>query len=152
MDENKQKLTPWFPPEVKPARPGWYQRDWGDKETNEIPDYFDGKLWFTGYAEQNMEFPSFCKLPWRGLAEPPLTDWFDADTKPVREGVYEINANDSERRFACWTPAYGWGETYKAWTGERSVIDRVIDLAHLGRDNHGEFAVGKRWRGLAVQP
>lgn len=153
MDANEQKLTPWFPPEVKPARPGWYQRDWKDKDAIVAPDYFDGQNWFIGSGNGTRStIPSIVNRPWRGLAEPPLTDWFDADTKPVREGVYEINANDSERRFACWTPAYGWGATYKAWTGERSVIDRVIDLAHLGRDNHGEFAVGKRWRGLAVQP
>ena len=153
MGASKPKLTPWFPSEVKPARPGWYLRDWGNSVPNFVPDYWDGNNWLIGWGDGTFsERPSSMKLPWRGLAEPPLTDWFDAETKPVNEGVYEIDGSDSERRFAYWTPAYGWGATYKAWTEKRSVIDRVIDLAHLGRDNHGEFAVGKSWRGLAVQP
>lgn len=53
MDE--QKLTDWFPPEVLPARPGWYQREYSvhsnrSTRLNEIPDYFDGKHWYLGYG------------------------------------------------------------------------------------------------------
>lgn len=148
MGASKPKLTPWFPSEVKPARPGWYQRDWGDKETNEIPDYFDGKLWFTGYAEQNMEFPSFCKLPWRGLAEPPLTDWFDADTKPVHVGVYEIKTGRREFAYAFWR-GNGWG--FASWD-RNNGIEMCSEDWFRNADGSWIEEECRPWRGLAVQP
>ena len=52
MDE--QKLTDWFPPEVLPARPGWYLREYHPGEQHwmdEEPDYFDGEHWYYGAGE-----------------------------------------------------------------------------------------------------
>lgn len=89
-------------------------------------------------------------MRWRGLAEPPLTDWFDPDTPPEREGVYEIEGDDGFRHFAYWSPGHGWGFTYSA-----EVVGNhphAIEMARLARGEIGEFAPARRWRGLAVQP
>lgn len=69
----EQKLTDWFPPEVKPARVDVY-------ETNAGPNtyqYWNGKFW--GLYESTPDFAfafSYDKIMvqsprWRGLAEPP---------------------------------------------------------------------------------
>lgn len=158
MDE--QKLTDWFPPEVLPARPGWYQRKYSERAAgtwmDKDPDYFDGKHWYYGggegwYDPRPAAGPS--GLPWRGLAEPPLTDWFDPDTPPEREGVYEIEGDDDARRFANWRPKHGWGFTYKAWSADsKKAVAQAIEMARFARGENGEFAPVRRWRGLAVQP
>ena len=156
MDE--QKLTDWFPPEVLPVRPGWYQREYSahsnrSARLNEIPDYFDGKHWYLGYgggghASIPVSNPTFMR--WRGLAKPPLTDWFDPDTPPEREGVYELEAQDGEiRAFAHWSPGHGWGLTYYA---VRCGDNWAIRAARQGRGGRGLIAPCRRWRGLAVQP
>jgi hypothetical protein len=66
---SKQKLTPWFPPEVKPVRNGWYHTD----HLELGPDYpamdnrwWNGKKWLSApggwvVAYQNRH--------WRGLTE-----------------------------------------------------------------------------------
>lgn len=148
MDE--QKLTDWFPPEVLPARPGWYQREWPSHPSSATPDFFDGQNWFIGYNWRPYKYPLPVPLRWRGLADPPLTDWFDPDTPPEREGPYEIEAQDGEiRAFAHWSPGHGWGHTYYAihW-GD----DWAIRAACQGRNRRGLIAPCRRWRGLAVQP
>jgi hypothetical protein len=67
------KLTPWFPPEIKPAYPGvyqvkqprfvWYRR-------------WDGEYWFSGGHTPEDAASSKCAITmnahsWRGLAKPP---------------------------------------------------------------------------------
>jgi hypothetical protein len=44
------KLTPWFPPEVKPVRKGWYARDFGWRPSVREPEpqYWNGTAWFYG--------------------------------------------------------------------------------------------------------
>jgi hypothetical protein len=67
------KLTPWFPPEIKPAYPGVYEIQ------NEFITWYrrwDGKRWFDGdylkEAAAVQKTPYLGKpSPWRGLAEPP---------------------------------------------------------------------------------
>lgn len=148
MDE--QKLTDWFPPEVLPARPGWYQREWPSRPSSATPDFFDGQNWFIGYNWRPYKYPLPVPLRWRGLADPPLTDWFDPDTPPEREGVYEIEGYDGFRHFAYWTPGHGWGFTYSD-----EVVGNhphTIEMARLARRENGTFAHARRWRGLAVQP
>lgn len=65
------KKTPWFPADVKPARPGvyevkacrgstWYRR-------------WNGLIWFIGdysvsYAAKE-QAPTFIRSPWRGLTK-----------------------------------------------------------------------------------
>lgn len=76
MDE--QELTDWFPPNVLPARAGWYLREYSEHATgtwmDDSPDYFDGEHWYYGDGE------GWCaprpeagppNLRWRGLAAPP---------------------------------------------------------------------------------
>lgn len=153
---NEQKLTDWFPPEVLPACPGWYLREWDDPSLQEAADFFDGRRWFNGGYDPKTGERSFSTMMspnvrrWRGLTEPPLTDWFGPDTPPAREGVYEIEARDGEIRvFAHWSPGQGWGAAYYA---VHYGDDWAIHEAYRGRSHRGLFAPCRRWRGLAVQP
>lgn len=70
------KLTPWFPGDVKPARPGVYQtRDGKDV----CYQFWTGEQWnmATTSAEYAADFQQdgdrshFQNDPWRGLAEKP---------------------------------------------------------------------------------
>lgn len=73
------KVTPWFPADVKPVRPGVYERD---MESVGLRGYgqwshWDGERW-GGYgadkkiAMRNAESPSaYQSIPWRGLARKP---------------------------------------------------------------------------------
>lgn len=65
------KLTDWFPANAKPARAGWYQRDWNCPMTEEAPDYWDGNRWWLGDGLGNHKLRSDWLRPWRGLAEDP---------------------------------------------------------------------------------
>lgn len=64
----KHKLTPWFSPNVKPVRAGWYELDWGDKLSNAF-DWFDGENWFYGDGEGvRSDCPiRFLSRKWRGI-------------------------------------------------------------------------------------
>jgi hypothetical protein len=74
----KQKVTPWFPGTVKPARRGVYERDWLDGGPNWF-SYWNGKKWGSGdndaegaaQHENTDVISDHQKLPWRGLAQPP---------------------------------------------------------------------------------
>jgi hypothetical protein len=69
------KLTKWFPPEVKPVRHGWYERDYH----RPVPaySYWNGRFWSSGVPylmdnqmTRNIVSP-FQSKHWRGLAHPP---------------------------------------------------------------------------------
>lgn len=147
MDE--QKLTDWFPPEVLPVRPGWYQREWPSHPSSAMPDFFDGRNWFIGYNWRPYKYPLPVPLRWRGLADPPLTDWFDPDTPPEREGVYELDdADDDGRCFARFDGEHWYYGVWEFSFGKRQdVLHRAL-LQPVRR--HGSRFY--RWRGLAVQP
>lgn len=84
----KQKLTPWFPADVKPVYVGWYQCQFHQQ----IPlwRYWDGQDWLMSYGEDKCNDECFVDLTpdkelissfgdcpyesgesWRGLAEKP---------------------------------------------------------------------------------
>lgn len=62
----RPKLTPWYPPEIKPVRKGCYHRKWGNNLM--LTSVWNGQSWRTiagarsGWGQN---------LPWRGLAEKP---------------------------------------------------------------------------------
>jgi hypothetical protein len=69
------KLTPWFPGNVKPVRPGVYQQMCGFNRDVGY-QYWDGKVW--GLWSRTIEgarhdgWPASPQNdPWRGLAEEP---------------------------------------------------------------------------------
>lgn len=69
-------LTPWFPPEVKPVRPGVYIATTLRRER--YFRYWTGTAWLTGGStvqEAEAERLLFCVNPeqmhWRGLASDP---------------------------------------------------------------------------------
>jgi hypothetical protein len=67
------KLTPWFPPEIKPAYPGVYQV----KGTGVVwYRRWDGECWYYGSTTVYNAACGTTPYPfeintWRGLAEPP---------------------------------------------------------------------------------
>jgi hypothetical protein len=73
----KQKLTPWFPPNMKPVRPGLYIASIGRR--NRFYRRWTGKRWLYGsYSQEDAatmparpwpekDYP----LHWRGLASDP---------------------------------------------------------------------------------
>lgn len=149
MDE--QKLTDWFQPDVLPARPGWYQREYKVKWLINVPDYFDGSHWFVGFPDwtHGANICGFARR-WRGLAEPPLTDWFEDGVQPVREGVYEIDcAGDTDgRAFSHWD-GVEWG--YRRLEEYYGVdVQGAIYAASVAPRIRVPFK--RRWRGLAVRP
>lgn len=83
-----QKLTPWFPADVKPVHVGWYQCKYG----SQVPvwRYWDGADWLMSYGCGHCNDDMYCDLipdkdlvsefgvwpyemgeSWRGLAEKP---------------------------------------------------------------------------------
>ena len=50
---SKLKLTPWYQPDVLPARPGIYEVDYNAAASFEDYQYFDGKDWY--YGSDNVE-------------------------------------------------------------------------------------------------
>lgn len=63
----KPKLTPWYPPEIKPVRKGFYERKWNirDNYGTFFRDRWDGQHW--NWHGEMWEGP----YSWRGLAEKP---------------------------------------------------------------------------------
>lgn len=68
-------LTEWFDVWVKPARKGWYQREWSSVLPHclaeHAPDYWDGSNWYNGYGSDQVGNLSGQHLRWRGLAVKP---------------------------------------------------------------------------------
>ena len=154
-----QKLTDWFGEDTPPARPGVYEIDREDCHGRAF-SHWDGERW--GWATWERLRGGFqnaidaaaessgteFKRRWRGIAEPPLTDWFDPDTPPVREGVYEIDDGGGFRHFAYWSKRRGWGCSFNSWQGVEAAIKNAVFSKGYG----GGYASSRRWRGLAVQP
>lgn len=71
----KQRLTPWFPPTVKPARKGWY--DFHSFADSSIPLGSTSRMaWWTGrhwlfYPVDGSLLADHHNTGWRGLAENP---------------------------------------------------------------------------------
>lgn len=66
-----KRLTPWFPPSVKPARKGVYERDWAFAFS-----YWNGMRWCVGcttpdVAAGERERSLYQDIQWRGLAKEP---------------------------------------------------------------------------------
>lgn len=78
---DKPKLTQWFPPSVKPARPGVYEL--GGTYRGEWA-YFDGLRWGWASHSRSAAAAQFHthgasqNKPWRGLAERPGASKEDA--------------------------------------------------------------------------
>lgn len=75
---NEQKLTPWFPGDVKPVRVGYYIREYLISDLSAIPDFWDGAEWHIGFGANRDGVLCHSSISvrqdsrrWRGLAEPP---------------------------------------------------------------------------------
>lgn len=71
-----QKLTPWYPGHIKPARPGVYQQLSGFRKSVGY-QFWDGVSWYSWEATPEKAAESKCKVAiswqsdkWRGLAAP----------------------------------------------------------------------------------
>lgn len=62
------KLTPWFPPHIKPVRVGWYIAT--VNKDNTISRWWDGSNWNYG-ATTDTAHCIMQERNWRGLAERP---------------------------------------------------------------------------------
>lgn len=72
--EEESGVTPWFPFDTKPARPGVYQRDMRSGAGVIRFAYWSGRCWYTSMATvtsaASNHFPSRVRhVPWRGLTE-----------------------------------------------------------------------------------
>lgn len=79
----KQKLTPWFPGDVKPVRIGVYEAEWdyGDGDITTYFNHFDGQHWHSGWFDLTSVRPSDPRIGrtsggdfpknWRGLSSNP---------------------------------------------------------------------------------
>jgi len=68
------KMTPWYPPEIRPMRVGEYECHSNERR------WFDGNLWSCAYLPHEPSFikqaerqqvSSYQEITWRGLAEEP---------------------------------------------------------------------------------
>ena len=75
------KLTPWFPPEIKPVRKGWY-------ECRCCTDtfYWTGERWL---MMPGGGFSSIQNISWRGLASPPAEVYCVAAMQEAKSAVGE---------------------------------------------------------------
>lgn len=65
----KQKLTPWYPSDIKPVRKGTYERVWlAESGRNGIPwmRYWNGTHW---EGDGNSEGVVQYGIHWRGIAK-----------------------------------------------------------------------------------
>lgn len=74
---SKIKLTPWFPGDVKPVRPGVYQQLSGNRDEFGYQRW-DGRRWCLWCRKADdaarsrlVAASGFQNDPWRGLAEKP---------------------------------------------------------------------------------
>jgi hypothetical protein len=76
-----EKLTPWFPADVKPARVGVYEKDFQIDEGHRSFQYWSGRRWWYGTGNPEGTKKAFLSAPhgecrprprpWRGLASDP---------------------------------------------------------------------------------
>jgi hypothetical protein len=66
----KSKLTPWFPPEVKPVRNGVYLTRGVQFKHQGVFRFWNGECW-SFMDEFDEPAPFLTARLWRGLAEPP---------------------------------------------------------------------------------
>ena len=80
MKFNDAMKTGWFPEDMKPVRPGIYEKDFSDYSNITEYQYWDGKRWYYGEDTPNKTLARFDEeyyygstppLPraWRGLKE-----------------------------------------------------------------------------------
>ncbi len=80
----EKDMTPWFKWDVRPEYPGLYQRDYGwDGMGDAIPDYWDGKEWYTHPTNAGFTFRA-SPHPWRGLKAKPSSVKFSHPADPSR--------------------------------------------------------------------
>lgn len=65
-----EKVTDWFPAEVKPVRVGWYEREYASDWLTRACDWWDGSRWilcsyFGDHIGQGND-----DRRWRGLSAP----------------------------------------------------------------------------------
>lgn len=74
------KLTPWYPPNIKPVRPGVYEAQWGSSKLwEDWPySYWTGEEWANSGATpeealrlKNWTLGANQSKKWRGLAKEP---------------------------------------------------------------------------------
>lgn len=57
------KLTPWYPPEIKPVRAGWYHTSSSPMQYYLI-EYWDGTRW--RYHPKETPYAENARICWRG--------------------------------------------------------------------------------------
>lgn len=144
--------TPWFHADDKPARPGYYERDWGKALPllRQRLDYWDGKHWYYGDSNGG-HFASIARtpFPWRGLCqgatEPTKTPWYPATTTPARPGLYVVdypgNLAPQDLRMVLWR----W------WTGDQWLSGAYAVFAPSTARLREAFPAPRQdvaWRGL----
>ena len=76
----KKDLTPWYPGDVNPVRPGLYEVNYGSHDyPSTYYQYFDGKFWYYGHTDPKTAMnryntdrtPRFYLHQWRGLKHNP---------------------------------------------------------------------------------
>jgi hypothetical protein len=79
-----------------------------------------------------------------------LTDWYPAHVKPVREGVYERDAADSDgRAFAYWD-GNRWFSLHWVGLSDPKTAARAIECARAAVTPSSWPRTA--WRGLAEDP
>jgi hypothetical protein len=66
---SEPKLTDWFAADVKPAIPGWYEREYEKLWIRKWYDKWDGERWLLGNGSGETIGLAGNRLRWRGLAE-----------------------------------------------------------------------------------
>lgn len=63
----KEELTDWYPAQIKPVRPGWYEVR-GSALTSAPFRYFDGRYWYAWpRCELRSIFGRHSSHEWRGV-------------------------------------------------------------------------------------
>jgi len=70
-----------------------------------------------------------------------LTDWFPAEVKPARDGVYLTRK-----------PGLTHEGVYRKYEGGRWFFNAELDLMRAAAMTELATAMGREWRGLAEQP
>lgn len=74
-----ERLTNWFPADVKPSLPGWYEREYISSWMGKLHDKWDGECWLVGDGNGNAIVQAGKNRRWRGLAEDPNRTTHEAE-------------------------------------------------------------------------